>query len=301
VDLTQLRYTSAVAEHGSFSAAARACGVTQPTISGSVAALEDELGVRLFERSTRRVALTPAGSALLPLAHAVLGAAEDLEREAAALKRPSHKRVRVGFSPLLGGPRLHLFFEPFVRKHRDVELVYKECLKADMEERLDAGAVDVVCGAHLDRSRNRGRRALYSEPLRWIPPGGEGPAGDRASLAEIASRRLAFTVDACGLAPTTRALFAKARLRLDEYAGRAMSYATLEEWADLGIGGAILPASHVRRARSLAIGAKGEHAEILYEAVWRKDLLVAEHVRAFVSYLAVVPKLARGLAPPEPP
>ncbi len=80
-------------------------------------------------------------------------------------------------------------------------------------------------------------------------------------------------------------------------AGHAISYAALEEWAELGIGGAILPASQIRRARSAALFHDDKRLSISYEAVWRKDLLVAEHTQAFAKYLRnVVPRLSSGSA-----
>ena len=85
-----------------------------------------------------------------------------------------------------------------------------------------------------------------------------------------------------------------------EYAGHAMTYAALEEWADLGIGGAILPASHVRLGPSAPVLRDRNPVELTYEAVWRTDLLVAQHAKDFVRYLAaVVPRLVGGM-PPDP-
>jgi DNA-binding transcriptional LysR family regulator len=110
-----------------------------------------------------------------------------------------------------------------------------------------------------------------------------------------------MTDGSCGLAPAVRELFTRARIPLDEYAGHALSYAALEEWAELGIGGAILPASHVRKAPSAALESAEQPVLLGYEAVWRKDLLVAEHARAFVRYLrTVLPRIARNMAPSAP-
>ena len=104
-----------------------------------------------------------------------------------------------------------------------------------------------------------------------------------------------LTVGSCGLAGATRALFAAARIPIVEYAGQALSYAALEEWAELGIGGALVPATHIRRAPSAALVVDGWPARLEYEAVWRKDLLVADHTKAFVRYLkTVAPRLVRG-------
>jgi DNA-binding transcriptional LysR family regulator len=293
--LAVLRYTSEVARRGSFTAAARECGVSQPTVSNAIADLEDALGVRLFERSTKRLAATPAGDRLVPLVQGIVSAVAELEREARAIKAPEKKLLRIGFSPLVGAQRLGLLFEPFVRQIDGLEIVYKECAQDDMESRIDAGAVDVVCGVGLAKAHQRARQLLYREPLRYIAPNGT-TLGEAITLREIARARLVLTVGLCGLAPATRALFAQSKIRIDEYAGQAMSYSVLEDWAELGIGGAVLPASFVRKARSAALVRDGDPIEIAYEAVWRKDLLVADHTKAFARYVrTTVPRLVKGL------
>lgn len=87
MDLEQLRIFSAVARYGGFSAAARKLYISHSTTSRAVAALEAELGVRLFERSSHKVSLTAAGKVLLDEAGALLRAAEDAaERVRAAEK-----------------------------------------------------------------------------------------------------------------------------------------------------------------------------------------------------------------------
>jgi DNA-binding transcriptional LysR family regulator len=292
--LTGLRYLAAVAAHGSFSAAARAEGVSQPTISNAVSVVEDACGVRIFARSTRRLALTPAGDRLLPAVQGVLDALGELERATQVLRSPTRKLLRVGFSQLLGAQRLARVVSPFAAGERAIELVYKECTIGDMEQRLDAGSVDVVCGIGIGHAANRARQRLYADELRWIPPNA-APERQQVGLREVARERLVLTLGTCGLAGATRALFSTARIPIVEYAGQAMSYAALEEWAELGIGGALLPAAHIRRAASAALVIDGRPVQLEYEAVWRKDLLVADHAKAFVRYLkTVAPRLVRG-------
>jgi DNA-binding transcriptional LysR family regulator len=297
ISLLALRYAAAVARHGSFSAAARACEVAQPTVSNAIADLEDALGVRLFERSTRRLAVTPSGAKLLPLVTGALASVADLEREARALVTPSHKLVRVAFSSLLGAQRLARLFGPFRDQRADVEIIYKECTLGDMEARLDGGAIDFACGIQLATARSRGRRLLYREELRWVPPGASSlrQLPPEVTLREVARAQILLTNGTCGLAPATREMFQRARIAIRTYAGEALSYAALEEWAELGIGGALIPASHIRRAPSVALVDDGRPVELAYEVVWRKDLVVAAHVQDFVRYLrAVVPRLVRG-------
>ena len=87
MELEQLRHFTAAAEAGSFSAAARSLYISHSTICRSVSALEEELGVRLFERSSRDFRLTEAGEALLPQAQELLDAAEDIKIGMTTLKQ----------------------------------------------------------------------------------------------------------------------------------------------------------------------------------------------------------------------
>src|SRR5699024_5943550 len=77
-----MRYVRAVAEPGSFSAAAKSYGVTQPALSNGIAKLETTLGDRLFDRSPRGVTPTAFGEAMLPRIERALAALDDVRAEA---------------------------------------------------------------------------------------------------------------------------------------------------------------------------------------------------------------------------
>ncbi|WP_406471291.1 LysR family transcriptional regulator [Streptomyces sp. NBC_01615] len=96
MDLRQMKVVVAVADMGGFTAAARRLHVVQSAVSSTVRTLERELGTLLFDRTTHRVALTPAGEAFVPAARAALRAAE-LAREAVdAVQGQLRGRVTVG-------------------------------------------------------------------------------------------------------------------------------------------------------------------------------------------------------------
>src|SRR4051812_18807131 len=101
VSLRQLQYVAAVAEERSFRRAAERCHVSQPSLSAQLAALEEALGVRLFERDRRGVLPTRAGEELLERARRVLVEADDLVEAARRLGDPLAGLLRIGVIPTI--------------------------------------------------------------------------------------------------------------------------------------------------------------------------------------------------------
>ncbi|HMR50064.1 MAG TPA: LysR family transcriptional regulator [Arachnia sp.] len=105
LNIEGLRYARAVSETGSFSAAARAYGVTQPALSNGIARLEEHLGARLFDRSPRGVSPTPFGVHMLPLIEQALRGLDTVTAESLRWTTPPTGTIRMGVSPLIN-PRL---------------------------------------------------------------------------------------------------------------------------------------------------------------------------------------------------
>jgi DNA-binding transcriptional LysR family regulator len=101
MELHQLRYALAVADHGTFTAAAAACYVAQPSLSHAIRALERELGVELFHRVGRRTTLTSAGRALLPPARDVFRALDALRADVGSVAALSSGRLDLVALPTL--------------------------------------------------------------------------------------------------------------------------------------------------------------------------------------------------------
>jgi DNA-binding transcriptional LysR family regulator len=292
--LVSLAYVVEVARQGSFSAAARAQGVTQPTVSAAVADLEERLGVTLFLRTTRSVTLTHEGERILPLAVASLRALDAIEVEAALLREPEQARIRVGFTPLVGAHRISVLVKRLREIHASVDVVLVETSNDALESALDAGTLDVVFGAGLRTSKRHGRLVVYEDQLRLVRVWA-GLRPIEIELEEAARLRLLLTADLCGLATGTRALFAAAGVAFEAYEGRTMSYGTLEKWAELGLGGAILPECHLddSGAHPLLLR-QGRPATIVVEAVWRKDAVAHSATTRFVRYLKEVRRARAG-------
>lgn len=302
MNLSQLEFAAAVAEKRSFTAAAEACHVTQPTLSNGIAQLEEELGGRLFVRTTRSVALTPLGTHLVPYINEALNAQSTVLTQAQSFLNPAKQMVRIGISPLMNAQLLGIMLDPFRREHPEIDLVLREMNMADLYRMLNEGLLDYVFGV-VDVHKERWRSAfLYDEPLLYIPSGAE-PRGEQpksVDLKDIANDTYVMVPDACGLSRATRALFRSQRKELREYPGQAMSYQVLEDWATLNVGSAILPMSKVTRNANAArtIKSKGGQAvRISFEAVWPADRLQSNHLRAFERHLSkTVPAVLQGLA-----
>jgi DNA-binding transcriptional LysR family regulator len=125
-DVKQLRVLRAVAEHGSFSAAAEALSYTQPAVSQQVAALERRAGTTLVDRGSRGVRLTDAGRALVDHADAVLARLAAAEAELEAIAGVRGGRVRLSAFPTAAASILPSAVALFGKRHPEVELSFVE-------------------------------------------------------------------------------------------------------------------------------------------------------------------------------
>src|SRR5690606_25403364 len=122
LELRQLEHFVAVADERHFTRAAAKVHLAQSSLSGSIAALERELGTELLVRSSRKVELTEAGRALLPAAHRSLEAARDGQDAVAAVRGVLRGRLRVGTIQALGGIPLTRWLADFHERHPEVHL-----------------------------------------------------------------------------------------------------------------------------------------------------------------------------------
>lgn len=303
INLKQLRFAVAVAEKGSFTEAAAACFVTQPTLSNGIAQLEDDVGDKLFVRTTRKVALTPLGQQVVPYMQEVLRAQASLEAQIRNTLQPTRRLLRIGTSPLIRANLLSLIVEPFRGQQQGLDVVLREMNMTDLYRMLGERLLDVVIGVAGTSSRGAWQTVpLYREPLMFLPRGdGYKPRsrGHAVKFSEIVAETFVMVPDACGLARTTRDLFRRHRRRLIEYPGEAMSYQVLEEWSALGIGAAILPLSRLTAKGRVAypiVDKNGAPVNIGFEAAWPSSSAKEPHLAAFAKHLAMVaPRIVAGL------
>ncbi len=291
MNLNQLRFVSAVAASGSFTAAAEQCFVTQPTLSNGIAQLENELGARLFVRTTRQVALTSFGAHVLPYLLEVLNAQAALMQQTSAFLSADKRVLRIGTSPLINGSVLGAMLETFRQKHPEIEIILREMNMMDLYNMLDDSLLDVIFVASNMHKGPWDSSFLYEEPLLFIPKGGvwrHKNSQGTVQLKDISTETFVMVPDACGLSRTTRALFRSQRLKLQEYPGQAMSYQVLEEWAGLGIGAAILPKSKIASSKHnwFSISDQSSNTvKIRFEASWARHEARESHLTEFIHHV----------------
>lgn len=153
-----MRYVVAVAELGSFTRAAKRCLVVQSALSHQIARLEKELGTRLFDRTSRRVRLTPAGEVFLPAARQALDAAERARNEVAATVGEVRGRLSVGAIPTVAAVDLPAALRAFHLRHPKVHIVLREGASQDLVHEVRDGTLDVAFLGVLPSYRPTGVR-----------------------------------------------------------------------------------------------------------------------------------------------
>lgn len=171
MELRQIEHFRAVVEHGGFTAAARSVRIVQSALSTSIRNLERELGAPLFERSTRRVALTEAGRAFLPHARRVLAEAEAASDAVSAVAGLRSGRVSVGTIQWLGPVDLPAELSAFHRLYPGIQITVLNVPVEALIDQLRGGELDLAYLASDDGlPDDLAGHPVYREPLQLIMP-----------------------------------------------------------------------------------------------------------------------------------
>jgi LysR family hydrogen peroxide-inducible transcriptional activator len=163
--LTELRYIVAVAREHHFGRAAKACFVSQPTLSVAIKKLEDELGIVIFERGSNEVSLSPIGARIIEQAQRTLEAADNIKQVALQGKNQLVGPLRIGAIHTIG-PYLYPELIPLLRNAApDMPLVVEENLTSILTEKLKRGELDVIIIALPFEEQGIVTQPLYEEPF----------------------------------------------------------------------------------------------------------------------------------------
>lgn len=163
--ITQLEYVVAVATYKSFVAAAEKCFVTQPTLSMQIQKLEDELGVKLFDRNKHPIAITAMGEAVVEQAKIILSECEKINELILSQQTTISGTFKLAVIPTIAPYILPGLLEQHRNDHPDVKIIVKEMetdkiLDALKNNEIDAGLLSTPLG-----EKDFKEYPLFSEPL----------------------------------------------------------------------------------------------------------------------------------------
>ena len=282
--LAGLRAFVAVAEKRHFGSAATTLGVSQSTLSQALAALETGLGSHLVERSTRRVRVTPEGMQLLPLAQAVIDAAESFTAAAAGTSDPLQGSMRLGLIPTVAPYVLPAVLAGLAQRLPALTLRVVEDQTERLLTSLRDGALDAAL-ISLSLSGPAGTDGLTAIPIYdedfvlALPPGHPLSGKHRVPVSALAELPLLLLDEGHCLRDQALDVCQKAGVQADLADTRAASLATAVQCVTGGLGATLIPqsAAPVEAARSrlglaeFAAPRPGRRVGLVFRSSSRRD------------------------------
>ncbi|HPW09012.1 MAG TPA: LysR substrate-binding domain-containing protein, partial [Burkholderiaceae bacterium] len=182
--LTELKYIVAVARERHFGKAADACYVSQPTLSVAVKKLEEELDLKLFERSANEVTVTPLGEEVVRQAQAVLEQAANIKEIAKRGKDPLAGPLRLGVIYTIAPYLLPELVKNVISKTPQMPLMLQENFTVKLLEMLRTGEIDCAILAEPFPDAGLAVAPLYDEPFLAVVPNGHALARQKTVTAE---------------------------------------------------------------------------------------------------------------------
>ena len=270
--LQDLRYVVAIAEHGHFGRAAAACDVAQPTLSIQIKQLEVQLGVKLFERTTKSVSVTAIGGEIVGRARHIL-AEVDAIMSVGRQSGPLAADFSLGVIPTLGPYVLPWLVPALKRDYPALRLVLREDLTAPLLERLGSHRLDAALVALPVPGDRLERLALFDEPFWFAEPKGRKAASAKImSEDELRKHSLLLLTEGHCLRDQALAICGTAEREADGDF-RATSLETILQMVATGLGSTLLPAMACgdTRTRSVSIRPMAAGVGRRIGLVWRRS------------------------------
>jgi LysR family transcriptional regulator, hydrogen peroxide-inducible genes activator len=241
MNLRDLKYLIAIAQHRHFGKAAKECFVSQPTLSTQIKKLEDELGVILIERNNKQVLLTEVGEQIIAKSRQILKNVDEVREIAAQHKEPDAGRITLAAIPTLA-PYLLPHIVPAIYSHLPkLQIMLYELQTAVSLRRLEDGELDAALLALPIEQHSLKYEALFEEPfLAATAPGKPLAKRKQLKLMDLAGEEILLLED--GHCLRDQALDLCNKIDAREITGfRATSLETLRQMIASGIGTTLIP------------------------------------------------------------
>lgn len=287
--LRQLQYIVAVADELSFRRAAARCRVSQPSLSGQLAQVEQALGVRLFERTHKRVLVSLVGRDIVERARQLLRVADELERAAQRIGDPLSGTIRLGVIPTIS-PYLLPPVTPHLRKTLPrLRVAWVEDKTESLVSRLSDGEIEGAVVALEAELGDVAKEVIASDPFVLVTRPEHPLATKKTAVtqAELRGEEMLLLDDGHCFREQALEACSSARVREGEF--RATSLSTLVQMVSGGAGITLIPAiavdTEVKRARLRVRPLAAPAAHRTIALIWRKGSAVEPALRAVATSL----------------
>ncbi|MCP9268144.1 DNA-binding transcriptional regulator OxyR [Xenorhabdus sp. XENO-1] len=249
MNIRDLEYLVALAEYRHFRRAADSCHVSQPTLSGQIRKLEDELGVMLLERTSRKVLFTQQGMLLVEQAKTVLREVKVLQEMASLQGESMSGPLHIGLIPTVGPYILSLIIPELHKLFPKLEMYLHEAQTQNLLAQLDSGKLDCAILALVKETEAFIEVPLFEEPMKLAIYEGHRWA-NRAyiKMEELAGEKLLMLEDGHCLRDQAMGFCFQAGAKEDTHF-RATSLETLRNMVSAGSGITLLPDLAVPKER----------------------------------------------------
>ena len=298
MEMHQLRYFVAVAQTNSFSRAAEACFVSQPSLSQQIAKLESQVGHRLLDRLGRRVQLTDAGRQLLDSAMAILATVEDAKRRLQDDANLAGCRLTLGAIPTIAPYLLPVLLQRFERRHAGVELTVHEDVTRNLIGAVISGELDLAVMALPFKDERLAFEELWTESLLLALPRGHRLARKKqVNMDEIREERFLLLTEMHCLGEQVLS-YCRAHECQPHIACRSAQIATMQALIEQGLGVTLLPEMATRNQTKKSIVYRrlaGHCPSRTVTVIWRKHRYHSIAAERFLDVLREYgQKVSRG-------
>jgi LysR family hydrogen peroxide-inducible transcriptional activator len=244
--ITQLQYVLAVAEHQNFTKAALKVFVTQPTLSMQIQKLEDELGVKIFDRTKKPIQLTDTGRKIVNQARNIVNESDRIQDIVDQEKGFIGGTFRLGIIPTIMPTLLPMFLNNFIKKYPKVKLKIEELNTEAIIERLNDGHLDAAIAATPLELEGIKEQVLYYEPfVAYIPKGHRLATDKKLNVEDLDIDDMLLLEDGhCFKDGIINLCKASRNYDGDHFQLESGSFETLIKLANEGLGMTLLPYLH---------------------------------------------------------
>ena len=241
--ITQLQYVLAVAEYQNFTLAAEKSYVTQPTLSMQVQKLEDELDVRIFDRSKKPIAITEAGRKIVAQAKNIVNEAKRIKDIVDQEKGFIGGEFTLGIIPTVMPTLLPMFLKTFINKYPKVNLIIREQNTDTLIRNLQEGHLDAGIAATPLDIEFIVERPLYYEPfVGYVPPGHRLRKAEKLMPEDLDIKDILLLQDGhCFREGVVNLCKASKNAEAEHFQLQSGSFETLVNLANEGLGMTLLP------------------------------------------------------------